>query len=348
MKFLRRLLAITVVCIAAALCLHSAAQPYCYHRTLLSSSEQDLYTRISDCIELGGSSIEDVPSSESVLNKVFDYVLLDHPGFFYCLPEYTVITNTRNGVPYRYDMEFSFDSLSSHASRYKSILSSISTILSRIGSNVSEYDLVRGVYEQLGRNTVYDESYPDQSLYSVLVCGRGVCAGFAKAFACIMDFSGIPCITVTGTLEGQNHSWNMVRIGGKWYHIDVTSSASLSDSGDAFYSFLCISDTQIAQTHVADPSIPLPSAISNDLEFFQKNGRKLNQWNFASFKKMLHKATGSSLSVKFGSPSSLDDAISDLFTKSQIFEAFKAEGINLSTVNYSINRDFSILTISLV
>lgn len=60
--------------------------------------------------------------------------------------------------------------------------------------------------------------------YGMLVRGYGVCLGYAASFQLLMDLAGIECITVVGAAYGssQDHAWNMVRLDGEWYCVDVT------------------------------------------------------------------------------------------------------------------------------
>lgn len=330
--------------------LNASDSTFRYHYQLLGKEDQQLYKRIQDCVELCGDTLQDVPDSFAQIDHIFDYVLLDNPRFFYCLPSYALVTNTRNDIPYRHDMTFSYEKIEKKNERTRNIVDSILTILQSIDDPRSDYDIVKGVYEYLGRNCLYDEAYPDQSLYSVLVEKRGVCAGFAKSFAYIMELAGIPCVTATGTLEGQRHSWNMVRLGDNWYHIDVTASTSLADSKDAFYSFLCVSDQQLFKTHAADSNTPLPSAISGDKEYFQRNGRRMNIWIYDEFLKMLEDACSkseSTLTIKFGTQTAMDNAKLVLFGQSRIFDAFDSAGISKSTVDYSIEKELLLLSIKL-
>ena len=60
--------------------------------------------------------------------------------------------------------------------------------------------------------------------YGALVDGKAVCEGYAYAFKAIVDElvrrtkANIKCDVAIG----QNHAWNMVRLAGKWYVVDVT------------------------------------------------------------------------------------------------------------------------------
>ncbi len=49
-----------------------------------------------------------------------------------------------------------------------------------------------------------------------------VCDGYSHAFQMVMRKLKIPCRFVTGSSGGVGHAWNMVKLSGKWYHIDVT------------------------------------------------------------------------------------------------------------------------------
>lgn len=55
-----------------------------------------------------------------------------------------------------------------------------------------------------------------------------VCEGYAKAFQYLFDLSEfsseISCITVSGTMSGEGHMWNIVTVGGQHYLTDITNS----------------------------------------------------------------------------------------------------------------------------
>ena len=66
-----------------------------------------------------------------------------------------------------------------------------------------------------------------RSAYSCLVQKKGVCEGYARAFALIMKKMGISCRLVSGWVslgDGSSsyHMWNRVKIKKSWYYLDVT------------------------------------------------------------------------------------------------------------------------------
>ena len=61
-------------------------------------------------------------------------------------------------------------------------------------------------------------SYLAYTIYGCLVRHKAVCMGYAMTFDAIMYQLDIPCKLITSS----NHMWNKVKIGSKWYHVDVT------------------------------------------------------------------------------------------------------------------------------
>lgn len=70
-----------------------------------------------------------------------------------------------------------------------------------------------------------DEGSPDnENPYGFLIQQKGICLGYASTFQLFMDLLGIECLTVEGTAHGGTsaHAWNLVRLEGDWYGVDVT------------------------------------------------------------------------------------------------------------------------------
>jgi transglutaminase/protease-like cytokinesis protein 3 len=54
-----------------------------------------------------------------------------------------------------------------------------------------------------------------------------VCNGYANAFKIMLDLAGIDNIIITGTVKTSKigHAWNLIKIGGSYYHADATWDA---------------------------------------------------------------------------------------------------------------------------
>ena len=78
--------------------------------------------------------------------------------------------------------------------------------------------------------------------------GRGaVCEGFAKAYQLLLNFEGVEAIYVTGESEGTAHAWNVVKLNGVWYGVDITWDDSNEE--DSPYRFFLLSEKAFSKNH---------------------------------------------------------------------------------------------------
>ncbi|MDD6570841.1 MAG: transglutaminase domain-containing protein [Thermoflexaceae bacterium] len=94
---------------------------------------------------------------------------------------------------------------------------------------------VKLAHDLVAKNTEYGYSTYDQSSYSMVCEGTTVCAGYAAVFQMLLNASGIETAEVTSI----SHAWNIVKIHGYWYNVDVT----WDDQGYVIYKYYNKSDT---------------------------------------------------------------------------------------------------------
>lgn len=99
---------------------------------------------------------------------------------------------------------------------------------------MSAYEMELAVHDWLVERGSYDRTVYDNPNHSgrtgyrdpwgMLVGGYGNCLGYSSTFQLLMDLSGVECITVVGAAFGsrEDHAWNMVKLDGEWYCVDVT------------------------------------------------------------------------------------------------------------------------------
>ena len=95
---------------------------------------------------------------------------------------------------------------------------------------MSAYEMELAVHDWLVEwgsydRTVYDNpNHSGRDPWGMLVGGYGNCLGYSSTFQLLMDLSGVECITVVGAAFGsrEDHAWNMVKLDGEWYCVDVT------------------------------------------------------------------------------------------------------------------------------
>ena len=125
-----------------------------------------------------------------------------------------------------------------------------------------EYD-----YDNYLNGTIPTESYTMQGL---LLKGRAVCAGYTQTFSEFMRSLGIACKEVSGTGNGGNHAWNMVKVNGKWSWIDVTWDDPVPDTkGQILYNYFMLSDKELKKDHWWT-SGNLPTCNTKQSEYYEK------------------------------------------------------------------------------
>jgi len=100
---------------------------------------------------------------------------------------------------------------------------------------MSDYEKELALHDWIINQVSYDEeainnspnAKPDpnnDNPYGVIFSKKAICYGYTRTFQLFMDLVGIECITVEGeyAISGEIHAWNMVRIAGEWYCVDVT------------------------------------------------------------------------------------------------------------------------------
>ena len=90
---------------------------------------------------------------------------------------------------------------------------------------VHDWIVEHGSYDQTVHSTPNHSGrtgYRDP--YGILVGGYGNCLGYSTTFQLLMDLCGVECITVVGAAfdSMEDHAWNMVKLDGAWYCVDVT------------------------------------------------------------------------------------------------------------------------------
>lgn len=77
-------------------------------------------------------------------------------------------------------------------------------------------------WQRVQRGITYDRSYRNADFSTCLKDGRGVCWLYAQCFQALLNFEGIPCKTVVGTMDGGLHEWCRAYMNGKWIDLDPT------------------------------------------------------------------------------------------------------------------------------
>lgn len=121
---------------------------------------------------------------------------------------------------------------------------------------MAELEKEQYVHDFICQNVRYDKlkkSYSHEIL-GPLGQGVGVCEGIAKTVKILCDQLGIWCIVVISEANPEKnikyrHAWNIVKIGGTYYHLDATFDNTLSHMGPARYDYFNLDDGRVFRDH---------------------------------------------------------------------------------------------------
>lgn len=109
----------------------------------------------------------------------------------------------------------------------------------------SDYEKALAIHDYICTELYYDNDMASREIISIesaadiLASKRGVCSGYANAYAAMCRSIGLPCVVVTGyaigfgaaetewteqtaAAENANHAWNEVYADGRWLIVDTT------------------------------------------------------------------------------------------------------------------------------
>lgn len=137
----------------------------------------------------------------------------------------------------------------------------------------SDYARALWLHDWLIYNANYDYSFTYYYAEGVLLHGRGVCQSYALAYQMLLDKVGIESLYISGTANGGNHGWNLVKLGDAWYHVDCTWDDP-GTGGSEQRSYFCLSDAQMAKDHEWHSDWKyMPACESEEYNYGLRTGR---------------------------------------------------------------------------
>ena len=208
------------------------------------------------------------------LYNVFFQLRLDHPEIFWATGyKYRYYKDSPNII---FIPEYLFDKgkIKEHQKAMKSRVEK----LVRPAQSLSEWEKEKYVHDFICQNVHYDKLKKAYSheIIGPLGQGVGVCEGIAKAVKVLLDALGVWCvIAICGNNPEKGikyrHTWNIVRIGGAYYHLDTTFDNTLGKSDkveDIRYDYFNLDDGHIFKDH--EPLIAAAPPCTDHDHFYSK------------------------------------------------------------------------------
>lgn len=148
----------------------------------------------------------------------------EHPQIVMELPQVAVGvygTGQTRVVELIFSYQTARDSLRQMQSQVKTMFDSAAMYVSGEGSDWQKYSQLYGFLMERFDYQVETSITP---AYSLLRHGVGDSRAFAVVYAAMCQAAGLECRIVTGTKSGEPWTWNLVKNGDQYYHVDLLRS----------------------------------------------------------------------------------------------------------------------------
>lgn len=224
-------------------CIETSAEEICYTEEAMRAMSEGFYA-FEESIDLSrfNVSYRDIGALFSNVTKNDPYLFFvdNHLSFSYRADG--CVTSVRP----RYSM--------SKGEAYQRVAycrEEVARLATLVGRGKSQAETALFAHDMLCLGFEYDLSLESRDLYGFFVNKRGTCQGYAWAYMAILRELGMECDFVAS--DSIDHIWNLVRIDGEWYHVDVTwdDPPAKTDTGRAVSRrhFLCSDKTAAQQGH---------------------------------------------------------------------------------------------------
>ena len=235
-------------------------EAYYYHR--MSREEQMAYRAMKEGLTAMAVSFPVPRLPQKQLTDLFFKLRLDCPDIFYAA-----------GFGYRYYQdstnvemipEYLFEK--NKIKVQQQAMSARITKLTRPARDLDDWEKERYIHDFICENVTYDKLKKAYSheIIGPLGQGVGVCEGIAKSVKILCDALGIWCIIAISEANPEKkikyrHAWNILRLGGSYYHLDATFDNSLSRTAAGIrYDYFNLDDKRLFRDH--EPALyPVPA-----------------------------------------------------------------------------------------
>ncbi|MBP5609290.1 MAG: hypothetical protein J6X66_13620 [Lachnospiraceae bacterium] len=332
-----------------------SAQEGRYMYDMMDASLHTLYAEILLIISNHEEDILVTASSEEELQIAFMCVFQDHPELFW-IEGYSYSRYSRNGKASTYTFSGKYSYTEAECSQLqKKVDSWVRHCVNGMPVGAGDYEKVKYVYKYIIVNTDYVLGAPDnQNILSVMINGRSVCQGYAKALQYVLNDVGIPCTMVVGKVNGgEGHAWNLVYIDNAYYYVDSTwgdsgylaaSGAYTDHIGEVNYNYLNVTSEELSRSHTADNVMPMPRCVATEDNYYVREGKFFDSTDTDKLERLFDEARllgENYVSFKCADMATYEEFKRMLLDERRIFNVLP-DGVN--SADYTVSDDLKVLS----
>lgn len=333
-----------------------------FYYTQLRPSEQEDYLRLVHGLRQFNRHIPLKSQSSQEISRIYLAVSHDFPEFYWLAEESG--TFSLADFPYPEAVQDTYHQLQEIGNQ----------VIAQMPEG-SDYEKVKYLYDYLIHQTDYntealtntDLLWDNQSIRSVFLGKRSVCAGYSRAFQFLCQKAGLTCIYVAGDIVAYDlpHAWNLVKIDGQYYPVDTTwgdpvfeSALGQEKRSSIDYSYLCMPQDLFEATHTAWQTfhnqdsrvLAYPDMGKAALGYYQLSGSFFEQFNhqeLISYVEGKLQGGQSSVTLQFGQQAAYEQALADLGSDQPFIQAAIPQTTSYSSYRYHYNSHTHVITIEL-
>lgn len=341
-----------------------------FYRERLNPNLQGVYNMLLAAVKAHAESVDVPGCSFDEACKVVDAIQYDHPELYY----FRTISMRGSEVLPVYGA--TADEVAAINARIEEV---VPKYLEGITDTMSAYDVALRLHAKMIASVDYDtialnretaqggpereKIDPLRSITGVFLDGKAVCEGYARAVQYLLQRCGIECAEAAGNLHRQGggaHAWNIIKIDGEYYYLDVTwddssDTVQAVKSNDLGFDYFCITSEELSRTRdLAYCPVPMPECTATKANYYHHNGLVLDAWNGDKVKAFAVAAAekgNKSFTFKCASKAAFDEAFRRLCVEYDAgYEALKAAAkknkkLRTDAFSYSYNNDLWTITV---
>ncbi|MBR5578576.1 MAG: peptidase [Lachnospiraceae bacterium] len=242
-----------------------------YYYEQLNKEQQKTYYAIKEGLLNLQDSFAVPMLSTKELSDIYFMIRMDCPLIFYSTTFSYKYYKDSTAVEMVPQYLFSKDKIKEHRQAMEARVKK----LARQAADLDEKGKELFIHDFIVGNVKYDKLKKSYSHEIIGALGNGVavCEGIAKAVKILCDELNIWCIIALSEANPDKgikyrHAWNVIKIGGQYYHLDVTFDNTLSRDDIVRYDYVNLSDKQIFRDH--EPVIWKVPVCSDNDHFYYK------------------------------------------------------------------------------
>ena len=223
-----------------------------YYYSRLNDEQKKIYVSVQSGIRDCVKRIKLPMRPPNELSLIYRAVSADNPMFFYAAGfQWQTDAYKKQNIVFP-DYEYSRADINAHTNAVYAHLRIYDAV-----KNKSDREKEKFVHDYYSENFTYgDMGRVSHTALGLVLHKTGVCEGIANYVKIVLEYLGVSSLVVSGKAKSslcydkmESHAWNIVRVDGLTYHLDVTFDMTIKDKLTR-YDYFNLCDEDIRKDHI--------------------------------------------------------------------------------------------------